>query len=63
MPWLDGTETLTLVWSGMVLRLLLVAVLLGVSAETWGRTTRFALGPAPWWWRWQPLLAVALLAP
>lgn len=62
MPWLDGTETLTLVWSGMVLRLLLVAVLLGVSAETWGRTTRFALRPRTLVVAVAMLLAVALLA-
>ena len=62
MPWLDGTETLTLMWSGMVLRLLLVAVLLGVSAETWGRTTRFALRPRTLVVAVAMLLAVALLA-
>ena len=62
MPWLDGTETLTLVWSGMVLRLLLVAVLLGVSAETWGRTTRFALRPRTLVVAVALMLAVALLA-
>lgn len=61
MPWLDGVETLSLTWSGMVLRLLLVAVFLGVCAETWGRTTRFALRPRTLVAALALLLVVALL--
>ncbi len=45
LPWLDGSETVTFAWSENVLRLLLLSLLLGVSAETWGRTSRFALSP------------------
>lgn len=45
LPWLDGSDAVTLAWNGTVLRLLLLALLLGVSAETWGRTARFALRP------------------
>ena len=58
LPWLDGSEDVTLQWSGTVLRLLCVAVLLATSAETWGRTTRFALRPAAL----AALLAAAALA-
>lgn len=45
LPWLDGSASVTLAWSGTALRLLLAGAVLGVSAETWGRTAWFALRP------------------
>ena len=45
LPWLDNVEDVTFTLGRTSLVLLAMAALLMISAETWGRTRRFALKP------------------